>query len=93
MKYDCTAGINNYIQWEVSNEGRILFSPNFLRYNIIGTSYSLNTIADIMIYAELSDLNSTNLYSNLIITFNISFSEVMAQCNSIIKNPYEQGEC
>ncbi len=92
VKYDCTTGINNYLQWEVSSEGRVLYTPNFLRYNEIGTNYSLNTIADIMIYAELSYLNSTSLYSNLIITYNTSLFEVMVQCNSIIKNPYERGE-
>ncbi len=91
FKYDCTVEIDHFLQWDVSTRERQLFTPNFYRYNKIGTNYSLNSISDIVIYTELSGLNSTNIYSNIIIVYNISFAEFTVQCNSIVRNPYEPG--
>ncbi len=93
-KYDCTVGINTLLTWEVTDGERQLYSPSFHRFQEFGTNYSLTEIADITIYAELRDLNSTKLFSVLFIMFNISisFSNVIVQCDSIIKDSYQRGK-
>ncbi len=92
LKYDCSVKLNAYLRWEVNKGGRQLFSPSFHEYSIIGTNYRLNTIPDIMIYAELSDFNAANIYSILIITYNVSSYGVSVLCDGIIREPYERGK-
>ncbi len=79
------------MRWKVNKGDRQLFSPNFHRYNGIGEN-TRNTIPDVMIYAELSDINTTNIYSILIITYNVSFFGLRVLCDDIIREPYERGK-
>ncbi len=93
VKYDCSVKLNAILWWEVYNgEKRQLFSPSFQEFDSIGTNHRLNTVPDIMIYAELSDINTANIYSILIITYNVSFFGLSVICSDIIREPYERGK-
>ncbi len=88
-KYVCTAERDQLLIWEVSLGQRLLFSPLFHEYMVVGTNYILNSISDIRINSEFSGINSTNIYSTLSIVYNISFSGIQVYCNNIFKNPIE----